>query len=130
MNASQPTDPYMCHRCPAERLRYGVWLDDHFCLSERDMEEMLAERGIILTDAGVLEQATNDGTLSITVPFLREPRPGCPPERRGRAPHHDAVIMDFPVLDAWDGKDSRSTVQYPHHCMNCHSTNIPEKPRT
>ena len=37
---------YQRHRFPAEVIRYAVWLYFRFTLSRRDVEELLAERGI------------------------------------------------------------------------------------
>jgi transposase-like protein len=31
-------------------IGHGVWLYCHFCLSDRDGEELMAKRGVILTD--------------------------------------------------------------------------------
>jgi putative transposase len=31
-------------------ISHGVWLYFRFCLSDRDVEELMAERGVILTD--------------------------------------------------------------------------------
>jgi putative transposase len=37
---------YACHRFPAEIIRHAIWLYLRFTLSYRDVEELLAERGI------------------------------------------------------------------------------------
>ena len=37
---------YARHQFPAEIIRYAVWLYLRFTLSFRDVEELLAERGI------------------------------------------------------------------------------------
>jgi hypothetical protein len=37
------------HRFPAEIISQGVWLYYRFCLSYRDVEELLFARGIIVT---------------------------------------------------------------------------------
>jgi putative transposase len=37
---------YRRHRFPPDVIRHAVWLYFHFTLSFRDVEEMLAERGI------------------------------------------------------------------------------------
>jgi transposase-like protein len=34
-------------------MGYGVGLSVRFCLSDRDVEELMAQRGVILTDAVV-----------------------------------------------------------------------------
>jgi putative transposase len=49
MNTPLPTNLHKRHRFPAEIISYGVWLYFRFCLSYRDVEEMMAERGVILT---------------------------------------------------------------------------------
>ena len=41
--------PYAGYRYPAEIISHAVWLYFHFALSFRDIEELLAARGIILT---------------------------------------------------------------------------------
>jgi len=40
---------YQRHRFPAEIISHAVWLYHRFCLSFREVEELLAERGIIVT---------------------------------------------------------------------------------
>jgi len=37
---------YKRHRFPSEVIRYSVWLYSRFTLSIRDVEELLAQRGI------------------------------------------------------------------------------------
>jgi putative transposase len=49
MHTSAPTHPYKHHRFPAEIISHGVWLYFRFCLSYRDVEELLFARGIIVT---------------------------------------------------------------------------------
>ena len=39
-------NPYMRHRFPAEVISHAVWLYHRFTLSFRDIEELLAIRGI------------------------------------------------------------------------------------
>jgi hypothetical protein len=40
---------YKNHRFPAEIIRHAVWLYFRFCLSYRDVEELLCARGVIVT---------------------------------------------------------------------------------
>src|SRR6266705_2671089 len=40
---------YYGHRFPPEIISYAVWVYPRFCLSFRDVEDLLAERGIIVT---------------------------------------------------------------------------------
>jgi len=39
-------DPHHRHRFPAEIISHAVWLYHTFCLSFRDVELLLAERGV------------------------------------------------------------------------------------
>ena len=40
---------YRGYRFPSEIISHGVWLYHRFCLSFRDVEELLAKRGIIVS---------------------------------------------------------------------------------
>jgi len=40
---------YQRHRFPSEIISHAVWLSQRFCLSFREVEELLAERGITVT---------------------------------------------------------------------------------
>src|SRR5438552_12406872 len=40
---------YSGHRFPPEIISYAVWVYHRFCLSFRDVEDLLAERGIIVS---------------------------------------------------------------------------------
>jgi len=44
------TPSYHGYRYPPEIISHAVWLYHRFCLSFRDVEELLAERGIMVTD--------------------------------------------------------------------------------
>ena len=46
-NAAPPRDPlYRGYRFPAEIISHAVWLYYRFTLSHRDIEDLLAERGV------------------------------------------------------------------------------------
>jgi putative transposase len=46
----QPATPtYTRHRFPPAIIAYGAWLSFRFARSYRDVEELLAERGVIVT---------------------------------------------------------------------------------
>ncbi len=45
----KPTPSYQRHRFPSEIISHTVWLYHRFCLSFREVEELLAERGITVT---------------------------------------------------------------------------------
>jgi putative transposase len=47
MNSARPR--YHGHRFPPEIIGYAVWVYHRFCLSLRDVEDLLAERGIIVS---------------------------------------------------------------------------------
>ena len=40
---------YLRHRFPPEIISYAVWLYHRFCLSFRDAEDLLAQRGVTVT---------------------------------------------------------------------------------
>jgi len=47
MNQTKPQ--YHGYRYPAEIISHSVWLYHRFCLSFRDIEDLLAERGIVVS---------------------------------------------------------------------------------
>jgi len=47
MKTKKPS--YQRHRFPSEIISHAVWLYHRFCLSFREVEELLAERGITVT---------------------------------------------------------------------------------
>ena len=47
MNTNTPT--YQGYRFPPDIISQAVWLYHRFCLSFRDVEDLLAERGIIVS---------------------------------------------------------------------------------
>ena len=49
MNDTRSTLRYPGFRFPAEIIVHAVWLYHRFTLSFRDIEDLLAERGIIVT---------------------------------------------------------------------------------
>ena len=46
---SQQTPSYRGYRFPPEIISHAVWLYHRFCLSLRDVEDLLAERGITVS---------------------------------------------------------------------------------
>jgi putative transposase len=74
MNAS--TNPYAAHRYPAEIISHAVWLYFRFALSFRDIEELLAARGVVAA-----YETVRQGCRKFAQKFAREirhrqPRPG------------------------------------------------------
>jgi hypothetical protein len=49
MATSPATTKYKNHRFPVEIISHAVWLYFRFCLSYRDVEELLFDRGVIVT---------------------------------------------------------------------------------
>ena len=46
---SRPTTLYKRHWFPPEIIQYAVWLCHRFNLSHRDIEDLLTERGIVVS---------------------------------------------------------------------------------
>ena len=67
---------YHRHRFPAEIISHCVWLYFRFALSFRDVEEMLAMRGIALTYETVREWCLKFGQTYANGLRRRSPRPG------------------------------------------------------
>ncbi|HEY5401287.1 MAG TPA: IS6 family transposase [Pyrinomonadaceae bacterium] len=67
---------YHRHRFPAEIISHCVWLYFRFTLSFRDVEEMLAMRGVVLTLETVREWCLKFGQTYANNLRRRTPRPG------------------------------------------------------
>jgi len=67
---------YHRHRFPAEIISHCVWLYFRFALSFRDVEEMLARRGVVLTYETVREWCLKFGQSYANNLRRRSPRPG------------------------------------------------------
>ena len=76
MNTSLPTNLYKRHRFPAEIISHCVWLYFRFCLSYRDGEELMAERGVLLTYEAVRYWGRKFGQAYANQLRRRRPRPG------------------------------------------------------
>jgi putative transposase len=76
MNPPPTTNPYKRHRFPGEIISHCVWLYFRFCLSYRDVEELMAERGIILTYEAVRYWCRKFGQAYANQLRRRRPRPG------------------------------------------------------
>ena len=50
---STTTHDYRGYRFPSEIISHAVWLYHRFCLSYRDVEDLLAERGIIVSHEAI-----------------------------------------------------------------------------
>jgi putative transposase len=71
-----PPNPYKRHRFPVEIISHCVWLYFRFCLSYRDVEELMAERGVLLTYEAVRYWCRKFGQAYANQLRHRRPRPG------------------------------------------------------
>ncbi len=67
---------YKGHRYPAEIIAHAVWLYFRFALSYRDVEELLAERGVVVTYETVRQWCRKFGQTYANALRRRRPRPG------------------------------------------------------
>jgi len=67
---------YKRHRFPPEIISHAVWLYFRFALSYRDVEELLAERGVVLTYETVRQWCQKFGQGYANTLRRRRPRPG------------------------------------------------------
>jgi len=71
--ASAPTDKRQ--RCPPEIIGHAVWRYCRFSPSDRDVAELLAERGVLLTDETVRQWCHTFGPVDATTSRRRRPEP-------------------------------------------------------
>jgi putative transposase len=72
----QPPDPHHRHRYPAEIISYAVWLYHVFSLSLRDVELVLAERGVVVSYESIRRWCAKFGSSFANNLRRRRPRPG------------------------------------------------------
>ncbi len=70
---------YSGYRFPAAIISHAVWLYFRFALSYRDVEELLAERGVIVTYESIRQWARRFGQCYANGLQRRRPRPGDTP---------------------------------------------------
>ena len=73
---SASTHSYSGHRYPAEIISHAVWLYFRFALSFRDIEELLAARGIVVTYEAVRQWCLKFGQPFTNQIRRRQGRPG------------------------------------------------------
>ena len=76
MNRPPAPNLYKRHRFPVEIINHCVWLYYRFCLSYRDVEELMAQRGISLTYEAVRYWCRKFGQAYTNAVRQRRPRPG------------------------------------------------------
>ena len=72
----KPPDPRYRHRFPAELISHAVWLYHVFSLSFRDVELILAERGVIVSYESIRRWCLKFGASFASRLRRRRPRPG------------------------------------------------------
>ena len=70
------TQHYKNHRFPVEIISHAVWLYFRFCLSFRDVEELLLERGVVVTSEAMRKGCRKFGQQYANQLRRRRPRPG------------------------------------------------------
>jgi putative transposase len=71
-----PDTLYRRHRFPAEIISHCVWLYFRFCLSYRDIEEMMLVRGVCVTYEAIRQWCQKFGQTFANDLRRRRPRPG------------------------------------------------------
>jgi putative transposase len=76
MDTPPATTTYKNHRFPVEIISHAVWLYFRFCLSFRDVEELLLERRVIVTYEAIRKWCRKFGQPHANQLRRRRPRPG------------------------------------------------------
>src|SRR5262249_32787842 len=76
MDTPAATTKYKNHRFPVEIISLDVWLYFRFCLSFRDVEELLFERGVVVTYEAIRKWCRKFGQHYANQLRRRRPRPG------------------------------------------------------
>jgi putative transposase len=120
MKTAMPANPYKNHRFPAEIISHAVWLYFRFCLSYRDVEELLFARGILVTYEAIRKWCRTFGHSYANKLRHRRPRPGDKWHRdevflnihgerhyRWRAVDQDGHVLDILVQRRRDKKAAK-----------------------
>ena len=76
MTALAIVERYTHHRFPAEIISHAVWLYFRFCLSYRDVEELLFARGVTVTYEAIRKWCHKFGQRYANQLRHRRPKPG------------------------------------------------------
>jgi putative transposase len=76
MNTLSAPTKYKNHRFPVEIISHAVWLYFRFCLGFRSVEELLFERGVIVTYEAIRTWRRKFGQPYANQLRRRHPRPG------------------------------------------------------
>ncbi len=115
-----PPDPHYRHRFPAEIISHAVWLYHVFSLSLRDVELLLAERGVVVSYETVRRWCRKFGQSFANCLRRRRPRPGDKwyldevflriqgvRHYLWRAVDQDGVVLDILVQDRRDANAAK-----------------------
>src|SRR3979490_3525652 len=115
-----PPDPHYRHRFPAEIISHAVWLYHVFSLSLRDVELLLAERGIVVSYESIRQWCKKFGQTFASRLRRRRPRPGDKwhmdevfiriegvQHYLWRAVDQDGVVLDILVQPRRDGQAAK-----------------------
>ncbi len=72
-------DPYKNHRFPSEIIAHAVWLYHRFSLSFREVEELLAERSVVVSYEGMRQWCLKFGQAFAKKRRHRRGQPGLVP---------------------------------------------------
>jgi putative transposase len=73
---TNPPNPYRGFRYPVEVIQHAVWLYHYFSLSLRDVELILAARGIVVSYESIRKWGLRFGRMFANALKRRRPRPG------------------------------------------------------
>ena len=76
MDTPPAAKQYKNHRFPVEIISHAVWLYFRFCLSFRDVQEILLERGVVVTYEAIRKWCRKFGQHYANQLRRRRPRPG------------------------------------------------------
>ena len=89
-----PPDPHYRHRFPAEIISHAVWLYHVFSLSLRDVELLLAERGIVVSYETVRRWCVKFGQSFANCLRRHRPRPAMDGVSRTHLPVGDVELYE------------------------------------
>jgi putative transposase len=76
MSSRATTHSYKRHRFPSEMIAHGVWLYFRFCLSYRDVEELMLARRVIVSYEAIRQWCRKFGQSYANQLRRRRPQPG------------------------------------------------------
>src|SRR5215472_17644476 len=96
MSAAEPADrsSYHGYRFPPEIIAHAVWLYFRFHLSFRDVQDLLAERGVIVSHESIRQWCTRFGPTFAAELRRRRAQPG-------DKWHIDEVLLKINVRRHW-----------------------------